>query len=224
MTRQVYQDNDNFDDNPLAWFDQFQTASSTSALGSRGMSFLGLDKFYSDCAAGTLPQVSYIVGPMELSEHPPYLPRDGAWLQKQVVDAVMNSPAYNSTVLMISFDGTSYLSVNVFHTALLDMQRLVVLEIMLCLIIRQRALPENGCKIHTKTWEMCILDLASTFMRTVFPPNTHVFIGFRLPFYIISPWTRGGHVFVENADHISQLKFIGKNNTLISSYIEAPLT
>jgi phospholipase C len=32
--------------------------------------------------------------------------------------------------------------------------------------------------------------------------------GFRLPFSIISPWTRGGHVFVENADHISQLKFV----------------
>jgi phospholipase C len=35
-------------------------------------------------------------------------------------------------------------------------------------------------------------------------------LGFRLPFYIISPWTRGGHVFVENADHISQIKFVGK--------------
>ena len=44
--------------------------------------------------------------------------------------------------------------------------------------------------------------------------------GFRLPFYIVSPWTRGGSVFVENADHISQIKFIeqwqlakGKNVT-----------
>ena len=44
--------------------------------------------------------------------------------------------------------------------------------------------------------------------------------GFRLPFYIVSPWTRGGNVFVENADHISQIKFIeqwqlakGKNVT-----------
>jgi phospholipase C len=35
-------------------------------------------------------------------------------------------------------------------------------------------------------------------------------LGFRLPFYIISPWTRGGNVFVEHADHISQLKFVGK--------------
>ncbi|KAE8442943.1 hypothetical protein EG329_002547 [Mollisiaceae sp. DMI_Dod_QoI] len=32
--------------------------------------------------------------------------------------------------------------------------------------------------------------------------------GFRLPFYIISPWTRGGNVFTEHADHSSQIMFL----------------
>ena len=32
--------------------------------------------------------------------------------------------------------------------------------------------------------------------------------GFRLPFYIISPFTRGGSVFTEHADHNSQLLFL----------------
>lgn len=32
--------------------------------------------------------------------------------------------------------------------------------------------------------------------------------GFRLPFYIVSPWNRGGNVYVENADHNSQIKFV----------------
>jgi phospholipase C len=105
VTWQVYQDTDNFDDNALARFSQYESASSSSPLGSRGMSFLGLDRFYSDCASGQLPQVSYIVGPMELSEHPPYLPRDGAWLQRQIVNALTSSPVYNKTVLMISWDG-----------------------------------------------------------------------------------------------------------------------
>jgi phospholipase C len=104
---QVYQDVDNFEDNPLAWFEQFQVASNSSALGKQGMSFIGLDQFYDDCASGNLPQISYIIGPGELSEHPPFQPRDGAWLQKQVTEAVINSPAYNKTVLMISWDGTS---------------------------------------------------------------------------------------------------------------------
>lgn len=70
-----------------------------------GNSYLGLEEFYEDAANGTLPQISYIVGPAELSEHYPYLPSDGAWLQKKVVDAVTSSPLYGETVLIISYDG-----------------------------------------------------------------------------------------------------------------------
>lgn len=32
--------------------------------------------------------------------------------------------------------------------------------------------------------------------------------GVRVPFYMVSPWTRGGHVFTEHADHNSQILFI----------------
>ena len=105
VTWQVFQDIDNFDDNPLAWFKQYQTAKNGSALSDRGMAFLGLDDFYAHANAGTLPQVSYLIGPTELSEHPPYSPRDGAWLQKQVIDAVTGGKAYNKTALIISYDG-----------------------------------------------------------------------------------------------------------------------
>jgi phospholipase C len=70
------------------------------------MSFIGLESFSNAAATGTLPQVSYIIGPAELSEHPPFAPRDGGWLQQQVVNAVINSPKYSSTVLMISYDET----------------------------------------------------------------------------------------------------------------------
>ncbi|KAK9474796.1 phosphoesterase family-domain-containing protein [Dipodascopsis tothii] len=60
---------------------------------------------------------------------------------------------------------------------------------------------------------------------TTDPENLSSYIpagpGFRLPFYAISPWTTGGHVFTEPADHTSQLMFLekwaearGKNVTL----------
>ncbi|PYH92530.1 non-hemolytic phospholipase C precursor [Aspergillus ellipticus CBS 707.79] len=101
---QVYQDRDNFDDNPLARFEQFQNASSSSLLAQKGLSYLGSDGFYNAAANGTLPEISFIVGPAELSEHPPYMPKDGGWLQKQVVESVFNSPQYSSTLLMISYD------------------------------------------------------------------------------------------------------------------------
>ena len=102
---QVWQNFDNFEDNMLAYFQQYKAAPNGSALREKGISFPGLDAFYEAAAKGTLPAVSYIVGPQELSEHPPNMPQDGAWLQEQVVKAVMNSPKYNETALIISYDG-----------------------------------------------------------------------------------------------------------------------
>ena len=101
---QVYQDFDNFEDNMLAYFVQYQNAPNGSALREKGNSYPGLAKFQSDAKAGTLPQVSWIVGPQELSEHPPNMPKDGAWLQQQVIEAVTSSPAFDKTALLIMYD------------------------------------------------------------------------------------------------------------------------
>lgn len=38
--------------------------------------------------------------------------------------------------------------------------------------------------------------------------QTFIGPGLRVPFYIISPWTRGGRVFTEHADHTSQILFV----------------
>jgi phospholipase C len=102
---QVWQDFDNFEDNMLAYFEQYQLAANGSALRNKGNSYPGLDAFYAAAAKGDLPQVSWIIGPQEQSEHPPNLPKDGAWLQKKVVDAITSSPSYKDTVLIISYDG-----------------------------------------------------------------------------------------------------------------------
>lgn len=170
---QVFQDADNFDDNPLAWFKQFQVAPNNSDLAVKGMSYIGLESFYAAAAAGTLPQVSIIVGPAELSEHPPYEPRDGAWLQAKVVEAVTSSPAYDKTALIISYDETGGWGDHVtpYHSP-------------------------NG------TAEEWVQDPYGEFGYVYTGP------GFRLPFYIISPWTRGGKVYVEHADHNSQIMFV----------------
>ncbi|KAK2753875.1 hypothetical protein FQN55_000239 [Onygenales sp. PD_40] len=170
---QVYQGEDNFDDNPLAWFEQFQNAPSGSALSEKGMSFLGLNSFYSAAAMGTLPQVSFIVGPRELSEHAPYSPLDGGWLQQQILDAVVKGPSYGSSLLMISYDESGGWGDHVppYHS------------------------PENT----PGEW---IEDPYGLF------GNIYTGPGVRVPFYMVSPWTRGGHVLTEHADHSSQILFI----------------
>ena len=80
---QVYQDEDNFGDDPLDHFEQYEKAAKhKSELAKRGTSYVGLDKFYEDARNGNLPEVSYIVAPENLSEHPPFKPMDGSWIQK----------------------------------------------------------------------------------------------------------------------------------------------
>jgi phospholipase C len=181
----IFQDADNFDDNPLAWFSQFQDAATGSDLKNRGMVGSSLDEFYALAANGTLPAISYIIAPTELSEHPPYAPRDGAWIQKQVIDAVTQGKGYNSSVVIISYDETGGWGDHV--------------------------VPYQSPNGTAGEWLNDPYDLVG---YTASGP------GFRLPFYIVSPWTRNGNVFTEHADHNSQIMFIeewlaakGKNVT-----------
>lgn len=164
---------DNFDDNPFAWFKQYQTAAPGSALYEKGFVGSSFNTFYEQLANGTLPTVSYVIGPAELSEHPDYTPRDGAYLQKQIVDAVTSSPLYNTTALIISYDETGgwYDHVIPYHS------------------------PEGT----VGEW------LEDPYKEVGY---TYTGPGFRLPFAVVSPWTRGGSVFVEHADHNSQILFL----------------
>eukprot|EP01133_Synstelium_polycarpum_P007790 gene7790-9139_t len=102
----VYEeDTDNFGDNPLEYFEQYINAPSGSALhnkGVKGPSLFG--RFFADAAAGTLPQISYIVAPTQLSEHPLNGPEAGQWLTQQIVSALTASPDWENTVLLINYD------------------------------------------------------------------------------------------------------------------------
>ena len=169
----IFQDADNFDDNPLAWFAQFQEALPGSQLSNKGFVGSSLDDFYAMAANGTLPAISYIIGPTELSEHPPYAPRDGAWLQKKVIDAVTQGAGYSKSVVIISYDETGGWGDHV--------------------------IPYHSPSGTTGEW------LNDPYNKVGY---TYSGPGFRLPFYIISPWTRGGSVFTEHADHNSQIMFI----------------
>lgn len=170
---QVFQDADNFDDNPLAWFQQFQKAPVGSSLHNKGIEGLSLDTFYAQAANGALPAVSIIIGPAQLSEHPPYSPNDGAWLQRKIADAVINSPKYSKTALIVSYDETG-------------------------------GWADHVVPFHSPT------DTPGEWFTDPTHGIGHIFqgAGFRLPFYIISPFTRHGGVYTEHCDHNSQIKFI----------------
>jgi phospholipase C len=103
----VYQETDNYDDNPLAWFTQFRNAATSSPLYTQGMAYVGdvASAIASDIAAGTFPKVSWVVAPAAQSEHPSYAPALGAQFVGNVLSAIAGDQAtWDSTVVFLNYD------------------------------------------------------------------------------------------------------------------------
>jgi phospholipase C len=64
--------------------------------------------FFADAAAGTLPQVSYVdpafFGEEQNDEHPPSNPQLGQQFLESIYDALVASPNWSSTALIITYD------------------------------------------------------------------------------------------------------------------------
>jgi phospholipase C len=112
----VYQNaDDNYGDNGLAYFEQFQNAPAGSPLRVKGMGSVPrvtgathtdiAAAIRADVLAGTLPQVSWVVANKAFSEHPDGPPRDGAHFINLIMQALNANPAtFNSTVLFLNYD------------------------------------------------------------------------------------------------------------------------
>ncbi|MGD0239283.1 MAG: phospholipase C, phosphocholine-specific [Streptosporangiaceae bacterium] len=102
---QVYQEEDNYDDNALAWFRQFAAAPSSSPLWQRGMRKRPAGAFEADARAGRLPQVSWLVAPTAQSEHPDYFPAAGAEYTASKLDAIAsNEDLWRKTLFIVTYD------------------------------------------------------------------------------------------------------------------------
>jgi len=114
ITWKVYEDTDNGYHNMLEQFEQYELdIINQGPLAKKGIYRPGLDKFFFDLKNGSLPQVSYFITPIELSEHPPNMPKDGAWIQRKVVQSLMESQYWNSSALIVSYDETGGLAEHV---------------------------------------------------------------------------------------------------------------
>ncbi|GBQ13951.1 phosphocholine-specific phospholipase C [Swaminathania salitolerans] len=120
VTWKIYQEYDNFGDNPLASFRQFRnldrngwryrqaraivpgsTQQNMHALDGR---FL-IEAFERDVASGALPQVSWIVPPAALSEHPEAPPGFGEHLISRLIDVFVRHPEiWSRTVFILNYD------------------------------------------------------------------------------------------------------------------------
>ncbi len=83
--------------NPLPFFDTVAQDRQTGNVKEQG-------DFFSELAAGTLPQVSWLVPDGVHSEHPPGLISDGQAYVTDIVNAVMRSPEWSSSAIFLAWD------------------------------------------------------------------------------------------------------------------------
>jgi phospholipase C len=115
-----------FGDNPLWHYQAYQTSMNAAAASGQELARRGavvpwrpfenfpfgpnhvhhvLADFEAACAAGTLPQVSWIVAPHKYSEHPAASPSYGAHYVRTALEAMMGNQAlWESSALFVTYD------------------------------------------------------------------------------------------------------------------------
>jgi len=105
ITWRVYHEVDDYNDNVLKHFAQFQNLPETDPLYDNAIRNRDADAFVRDAAAGNLPQVSWIVAPEAKSEHPSYPPAVGEDYVSKYIGAVLANPeVFAKTVFILSYD------------------------------------------------------------------------------------------------------------------------
>jgi phospholipase C len=196
---------DNYTDNSLEFFAQYQVkegASPTGPLVTKGVSNHTLAEFRNDVLNNRLPQVTWIVAPYKYSEHPEACPTDGAHYINLVMEALTANPeVWSKTVLFLNYDENDGL----FDHVVPPMPPLTS-EPNAQGMVSQDLLASLGDEI---------LDLDKyPANKTPLIPGADpggrqpLGLGPRVPMLIISPWTTGGWVCSQVFDHASVLQFL----------------
>jgi phospholipase C len=180
-------------------FESFRTARPGSPLYEKGMRHWSLEQLAEDARNGALPQVSWVLPPELMSEHPgPSSPAQGAEFAAQVLNALTANPeSWSRTVLFQCFDENDGMfdhvpppappSYNADGSlaggATLDLKGEYFSDPE-----RKHLLPEDQISGTVRPWGL----------------------GPRVPMYVISPWSKGGWVNSQTFDHTSVAQFLEK--------------
>jgi phospholipase C len=194
----------NFTDNPLLYFNQYATASTTSPLfqnGCTGTQIINtmpaadapasdwltwaesqFDQFRSDVQSRKLPQVSWIIAPASYTEHSDAPLNYGAWYISQVLNIlVSNREVFSKTAFIIDYDEADGSFDHIVPPT-------------------PPQTPANGSSTVSIENEIV----------TTSTPNGPIGLGTRVPLLVISPWSKGGYVVSQVFDHTSVIRFIEK--------------
>ena len=167
-------------DNVLSYFQNFQDPASVLHQNGFGPQF-PID-FLADAASGNLPQVSWLIGSVITSDHPPSPSVFGESILSLVITALAANPAqWAKTVLFINFDENGGFFDHVAPVTA----------------------PPGTPGEYVTAPTMPDPTAAGN------PPITGpIGLGFRVPMLIVSPFSRGGFVSSDLFDHTSVLRFL----------------
>jgi phospholipase C len=167
-------------DNVLSYFKNFQDSSSPLHQNAFGPQFPA--DFLADVASGNLPQVSWLIGSVITSDHPPAPSIFGENILSLIITALSANPVlWAKTALFVNYDENGGFFDHVPPVT---------------------APPGTPGEYVT----------APAFPDPTVAGNPAVSgpigLGFRVPMLIISPFSRGGFVSSDLFDHTSVLRFL----------------
>ena len=167
-------------DNVLTYFKNFQDPSSVLHQNAFGPQF-PID-FLADIASGNLPQVSWLIGPVFTSDHPPAPSIFGESVLSLIINALAGDAAlWAKTVLFVTFDENGGFFDHVAPPT---------------------APPGTPGEFVTAPPFPDPTVLGNPAI------NGPIGLGFRVPMLIVSPFSRGGFVSSDVFDHTSILRFL----------------
>ena len=185
-------------------FESFRTAKPGSAIYEKGMKHWSLEHLANDVANDKLPAVSWILPSRDDCEHPggPSSPYRGADFTHAVLTALTSNPGvWSKTVFFLTFDENDGLFDHLPAPAVPSYNLDGTLA-------GKSTIDVAGMYFNNDrtAQKRSYLDPLDTISGDVRPWG----MGPRVPLYIISPWSKGGWVHSEVADHTSVAQFIEK--------------
>ncbi|HKS88635.1 MAG TPA: alkaline phosphatase family protein [Stellaceae bacterium] len=101
----IYHDVDDYYCNVSRYFSQYHGLSPSSPLYENAVRDRPLHELLDDLRRGNIPQVSWIVPPSTVTEHPDYLPAAGEDHTRQILEALWANPAlWAKTAVILNYD------------------------------------------------------------------------------------------------------------------------
>jgi phospholipase C len=157
-----------------------QYSTQGSPLYDKAFNYTFPDDFASDVKRGTLPKVSWLIPPVGHDEHPPAPPSLGAATIDSVLQTLLSNPKVWSKTVLFIMYDE--------NDGFFDH------------VAPPVAPPGTAGEYVT------VRPLPSTAGGIAGP----IGLGFRVPMFVVSPFSRGGRIFSKVSDHTSQLRFLEK--------------